>query len=417
MTIGDTIRSWLTEVVHDVVHLDDPWTGKQTNGGQPQEPVAAGALGGDGREKWVASPAAERRLGATVHPIKDDEVGPAHLSAKVGLVVDKVAPGGPAAKADIKPGDIITELDAQPLFVDRDIPKAAEREGKKPGDTVDLWVRRNDGNQTIKLTLGDLEPPAPAAPPIDPKPPAAPAGPASDWQGLITQASRVSSPSADRDVAISALRGWEQTHSNDKSGLPPMAAFAAGKLFDAIRNGDMGTALAIKDGNPWLAKYLPPMTSAPSAGSSGLRPQKQAPVPSAVVEKPAASPPPAPLDIGVKLAAISPEVAAKLAPSDRKTDDELENPFRDRLLKGMGAIVDAAPEPNSIAAKIGKDVGGLQFGDLIIKVNGAPILSPPEAADQIRALNDLKPGLGAYVAIWRNGAEKHLFFRQDEPIA
>ena len=68
-----------------------------------------------------------------------------------GLYVTRVAPGGPAAQAGIRPGDIVTQLDGAPATrVDQ---LTVLTLTKKAGDTVAVAYTRNGKADTTKITL------------------------------------------------------------------------------------------------------------------------------------------------------------------------------------------------------------------------------------------------------------------------
>ena len=69
-----------------------------------------------------------------------------------GAQVGEVTSGGPAAKAGLRAGDVITEVDGDHVGSPEDVAKAIE--DNKPGDKVDVKVERNGSDQTIQVTLG-----------------------------------------------------------------------------------------------------------------------------------------------------------------------------------------------------------------------------------------------------------------------
>jgi len=62
-----------------------------------------------------------------------------------------VTPGGPAAKAGLKPGDVILELDGRPITSPDELVVAIR--AHSVGDTVTLTVRRNGTDRSVELTL------------------------------------------------------------------------------------------------------------------------------------------------------------------------------------------------------------------------------------------------------------------------
>ena len=67
--------------------------------------------------------------------------------------VASVQPGGPAARAGIVAGDLITSIDGQPITVPVDV--AAVLATLAPGSTVTVVITRPDGSSTtVKVTLG-----------------------------------------------------------------------------------------------------------------------------------------------------------------------------------------------------------------------------------------------------------------------
>ncbi len=79
----------------------------------------------------------------------------ADLSAGGGALVYSTVAGGPAAKAGLVAGDIITAVDGQPTPSAGTL--AAVLAGLKPGQTVPVNVTHQDGSQsTVRVTLGQL---------------------------------------------------------------------------------------------------------------------------------------------------------------------------------------------------------------------------------------------------------------------
>ena len=68
-----------------------------------------------------------------------------------GALVAKVVPGSPAAKAGIRPGDLITQLDTQPIEASATLVAAIS--GLQPGDPVDVQLQRGASQLTIHVKL------------------------------------------------------------------------------------------------------------------------------------------------------------------------------------------------------------------------------------------------------------------------
>jgi putative serine protease PepD len=77
-------------------------------------------------------------------------------SATQGLYVSAVAPGGPAAQAGLKAGDVITEIDGAAIHDPTQLALLTLK--KKPGETVSLTYERSGTSATATVTLGS--PPA-----------------------------------------------------------------------------------------------------------------------------------------------------------------------------------------------------------------------------------------------------------------
>jgi S1-C subfamily serine protease len=119
-------------------------------------------------------------LGAGTRAV-DKSLQGLNLPVDHGALVQSVAPGGPADKAGIHPGDITATVDGQPVQLGGDIITAVEgREirtdddltaaiaGRKQGDKVSLTIVRGSKKMTVEVTLGDRPASADATAPTAP---------------------------------------------------------------------------------------------------------------------------------------------------------------------------------------------------------------------------------------------------------
>lgn len=102
---------------------------------------------GDGAEP---NGTGEGKLGVSVVPLTPDIIAELNLKPGTqGVVVDSVDPAGPAVAAGIQRGDVIQEVNRQPVRSAADLRSAIEKNGTKPallllnrrGDTVYLTAR------------------------------------------------------------------------------------------------------------------------------------------------------------------------------------------------------------------------------------------------------------------------------------
>src|SRR5215217_7153181 len=69
-----------------------------------------------------------------------------------GAQIAAATPGGPSARAGLQAGDIVTKVDGDDVHGADDV--AAAIEDNKPGDKVEVTVKRGGSEQTIDVTLG-----------------------------------------------------------------------------------------------------------------------------------------------------------------------------------------------------------------------------------------------------------------------
>ena len=74
---------------------------------------------------------------------------------KNGVLVQEVQPGGPADKAGLKPGDIITSIDGRPIKDGDDL--VNEIASRRPGSTIRLGFLRDGKLDDATVTIGDRD--------------------------------------------------------------------------------------------------------------------------------------------------------------------------------------------------------------------------------------------------------------------
>lgn len=90
-------------------------------------------------------------------PVVAGNGGEAWLGVKLanapvrGALVSSVSPGSPAAAAGIRPGDLITQLDTEPIVAPAVFVSALS--GLQPGDRVDIQVQRGFSQFTAHVKL------------------------------------------------------------------------------------------------------------------------------------------------------------------------------------------------------------------------------------------------------------------------
>lgn len=93
-------------------------------------------------------------LGVTIQSVDADLAASLNLPAARGAIVSSVAPGGPAERAGIKRGDVITAINKQPIVDNNSLRNLVASLG--PGATVDVTALRNGRDQNFQVALAEL---------------------------------------------------------------------------------------------------------------------------------------------------------------------------------------------------------------------------------------------------------------------
>jgi serine protease Do len=91
-------------------------------------------------------------MGVQVRPMTRAFAASLGMAVSYGAIFDQPEPGGPAAKAGIQAGDVLTSINASPVMLSSDVP--AMISAMAPGSTVYLNTFRNRQMIKVSLTLG-----------------------------------------------------------------------------------------------------------------------------------------------------------------------------------------------------------------------------------------------------------------------
>jgi serine protease Do len=95
------------------------------------------------------------RMGLAFQEVTAEIARALRLPSAAGALVTDVEPGGPAARAGIRPGDLIVRMDARSIGHARDLARALGRH--KPDDVVALLVRRDGAQRALRVKLDRAE--------------------------------------------------------------------------------------------------------------------------------------------------------------------------------------------------------------------------------------------------------------------
>ena len=100
------------------------------------------------------------RIGVSIAPVTKDVAESIGLGKPAGALVQSVEAGGPAEKAGVEAGDIITRVDGKLIDRSGDLPRLIG--GIKPGSKATLQVFRRGGTKELSVTVGEFEADKPA---------------------------------------------------------------------------------------------------------------------------------------------------------------------------------------------------------------------------------------------------------------
>lgn len=94
-------------------------------------------------------------LGVKIQEVSEEVADSVGLAKPVGALVLEVTPNGPAEKAGIKAGDIITHFDGKEVTAMRNLPRLVAE--SKKGATAKITYWRKNASQNATITVGESE--------------------------------------------------------------------------------------------------------------------------------------------------------------------------------------------------------------------------------------------------------------------
>ena len=95
------------------------------------------------------------RIGVQIDVVSKDVADSIGLGKAMGAMVRNVEPGGPAAKAGVEAGDIITKFDGKTIDKASDLPRMVGN--TKPGTKSTVTVFRRGAVRDLNLTIAEIE--------------------------------------------------------------------------------------------------------------------------------------------------------------------------------------------------------------------------------------------------------------------
>jgi len=180
-------------------------------------------------------------LGVQIQPVTSDIAESLGLKDAKGALVASVQDDGPAKKAGIAAGDIITQVDGKDVSSSRELARVIG--ANPPGKSVDVTLWRNGKAETLKLDLGALPSSDKQASTEAPATPEAQADAladlgltvtnADDGKGLVVTAVEPDSDAADRGIqagdVITSVNSVEVKNAGDITKAMADAAKAGRK--------------------------------------------------------------------------------------------------------------------------------------------------------------------------------------------
>ena len=94
------------------------------------------------------------RIGVVIQEVSRELAESFGLAKPVGALVNGVEKGGPAEKAGVLPGDIITKFNGKPVENSSDLPRIVG--GTRPGISVPMEIYRKGATRDVSVVVGEL---------------------------------------------------------------------------------------------------------------------------------------------------------------------------------------------------------------------------------------------------------------------
>lgn len=95
------------------------------------------------------------RIGVVIQPVTKDLADSFGLARVQGALVSSVERGGPAEKAGVETGDVITRFDGKVVNSSEDLPRIVG--ATKPGSRVAMQIWRSKASRDLQVVVGELQ--------------------------------------------------------------------------------------------------------------------------------------------------------------------------------------------------------------------------------------------------------------------